>query len=106
MIYNTSDSKFRGEIWEDGLAQAISGLAVSTPLPSAFKCAFSVGPNIYDYVQDGVAYGHDETVNFVPPTRAAIWYDGAAVPSRMRVSHVALYPFAMTAAQLEGGLTA
>ena len=101
-LYNSVLNEFRGEVWEDNAIQAISGSTVSSPLPSDFRCAWSVGPNIYDFALDGEAYGHDETVDYVVPTRAALGHDGSgtSAPARLRLSRVSLYPSVMTAAQL------
>ena len=102
-VYLTSVNEFRGEIWKEDVIQASSGSTSLSLLPSHFKLAWSVGPNIYDHAENGVAYGHDETVGYIAPTRVSLGHNGSGgtMPDRMRLSRVSLYPHVMTAAQLE-----
>jgi hypothetical protein len=101
-LYASSSSGFRGAIFSGGVVQAGSAGAGLRPLPAEFRIAWSVGSNIYDFAQDGVAHDHSDHVVYDPPEFMRL---GTAPvggqPKRLRLSRVSIYPRVMTTAQLE-----
>jgi len=102
VLYDRTAQRFRSEVVADGAYQAAGNGTPLAQLPSDFRCALALGPNIHDFALNGATYGHDETVNYVTPVQMLLGHNGSGgAPARLRLSRVSLYAHVMTAAQLE-----
>lgn len=99
--YNFATSKFMAQAWANSTLSAMS--EISSALPVDIRCALSVGPNSFDYAQNGAAAAHLDAAEYVVPNwmRLGRYVSGAIAPARLMVNSIAIYSTVMTQAQLE-----